>query len=78
MNREESGGTLAQLVEQRTENPCVVGSIPTGATITLAQTDIGEHKLQGAYFEFRVCPFVSELPQLKMLFSLVTNITFEG
>ena len=26
------GGALAQLVEQRTENPCVVGSIPTGAT----------------------------------------------
>ena len=26
-------GSIAQLVEQRTENPCVVGSIPTGATI---------------------------------------------
>ena len=25
-------GALAQSVEQRTENPCVVGSIPTGAT----------------------------------------------
>jgi len=25
-------GTIAQLVEQRTENPCVVGSIPTGTT----------------------------------------------
>ena len=23
------GGQVAQLVEQRTENPCVVGSIPT-------------------------------------------------
>ena len=29
----EDGGTLAQLVEQRTENPCVAGSIPAGATI---------------------------------------------
>ena len=26
-------GSLAQLVEQRTENPCVTGSIPVGATI---------------------------------------------
>ena len=25
-------GAIAQLVEQRTENPCVVGSIPTGTT----------------------------------------------
>ena len=25
-------GTLAQLVEQRTENPCVPGSIPGGTT----------------------------------------------
>jgi hypothetical protein len=28
----ESDGTLAQLVEQRTENPCVPGSIPGGTT----------------------------------------------
>jgi hypothetical protein len=27
-----SNGTLAQLVEQRTENPCVPGSIPGGTT----------------------------------------------
>ncbi len=26
------GGTIAQLVEQRTENPCVPGSIPGGTT----------------------------------------------
>ena len=26
-------GPVAQSVEQRTENPCVVGSIPTGTTI---------------------------------------------
>ena len=26
------GGALAQLVEQRTENPCVPGSIPGGTT----------------------------------------------
>lgn len=28
-----SDGAIAQLVEQRTENPCVPGSIPGGTTI---------------------------------------------
>jgi hypothetical protein len=28
----QSIGTIAQLVEQRTENPCVPGSIPGGTT----------------------------------------------
>ena len=28
-------GSIAQSVEQRTENPCVAGSIPAGATILL-------------------------------------------
>jgi hypothetical protein len=28
----EKAGALAQLVEQRTENPCVPGSIPGGTT----------------------------------------------
>ena len=32
-------GSIAQLVEQRTENPCVVGSIPTGATIYYLESD---------------------------------------
>ena len=27
-----SNGAIAQLVEQRTENPCVTGSIPVGTT----------------------------------------------
>ena len=29
-------GTIAQLVEQRTENPCVPGSIPGGTTLMLS------------------------------------------
>ncbi len=33
-NRIASNGSVAQLVEQRTENPCVGGSIPSRATIT--------------------------------------------
>ena len=28
-------GAIAQLVEQRTENPCVPGSIPGGTTLLL-------------------------------------------
>ena len=30
--RPKTGGTIAQMVEQRTENPCVTGSIPVGTT----------------------------------------------
>ena len=30
-------GAIAQLVEQRTENPCVPGSIPGGTTETSAE-----------------------------------------
>ncbi len=29
----ERNGAIAQLVEQRTENPCVPGSIPGGTTV---------------------------------------------
>ena len=35
--------SVAQLVEQRTENPRVVGSIPTGGTIT--ERDLGSADL---------------------------------
>ena len=37
-----NNGAIAQLVEQRTENPCVPGSIPGGTTFTkrkLTKTD---------------------------------------
>ncbi len=33
-------GTIAQLVEQRTENPCVAGSTPAGTTKTSAESSI--------------------------------------
>ena len=33
LDRHFRKGLVAQSVEQRTENPCVVGSIPTGTTI---------------------------------------------
>jgi hypothetical protein len=34
-------GTIAQLVEQRTENPCVAGSIPAGTTKINANFRLG-------------------------------------
>ena len=36
-----SAGALAQLVEQRTENPCVPGSIPGGTTTKTQSEKIG-------------------------------------
>ena len=33
-------GSVAQLVEQRTENPRVVGSIPIGATIKIYMNNV--------------------------------------
>ena len=35
------GGTVAQLVEQRTENPRVTGSIPVGTTRKKARLESG-------------------------------------
>ena len=34
----EKSGAIAQLVEQRTENPCVPGSIPGGTTAKKSKT----------------------------------------
>ena len=32
LHSQNNNGAIAQLVEQRTENPCVTGSIPVGTT----------------------------------------------
>ena len=45
-------GTLAQLVEQRTENPCVPGSIPGGTTLKPYKHIVYR------VFLFYVCSFV--------------------
>ena len=37
-------GSIAQSVEQRTENPCVTGSIPVGATICFVKTLVNKTK----------------------------------
>ena len=35
----KKSGAIAQLVEQRTENPCVPGSIPGGTTENLSRSN---------------------------------------
>ena len=35
----QNSGAIAQLVEQRTENPCVPGSIPGGTTKNLSRSN---------------------------------------
>ena len=46
-NRKTTNGALAQLVEHRTENPCVPGSIPGGTTFESKSLDYFE-----AFFVF--------------------------
>ena len=51
-------GCVAQLVEQRTENPCVAGSIPAAATIlfsivfSLLGLDCAQAAFSGSGFAF--------------------------
>ena len=37
LHPQTQNGAIAQLVEQRTENPCVPGSIPGGTTLEKAK-----------------------------------------
>ena len=50
LQRHRRKGALAQLVEQRTENPCVPGSIPGGTTLKKAQTLENIMFLKGLFF----------------------------
>ncbi len=43
--RELLNGAIAQLVEQRTENPCVPGSIPGGTTSKWSYSSVGSEHL---------------------------------
>ena len=57
-SRTNRHGSIAQSVEQRTENPCVTGSIPVGATIdvsirTFSNIDIKKDSPLG-YFDILV------------------------
>ena len=49
MHPHQSDGTLAQMVEQWTENPCVPGSIPGGTTNTKSKP-LKSLDVQGFYF----------------------------
>ena len=56
-NSDEKRGDVAQLVEQRTENPCVGGSIPSITTKSLPQTLVYQA------FKFRICVGATESAQ---------------
>jgi hypothetical protein len=56
-NSDEKRGDVAQLVEQRTENPCVGGSIPSITTKSLPQT------LDLQALTFRICVGATESAQ---------------
>ena len=50
-------GSVAQSVEQRTENPCVGGSIPPGATSNPFRND-------GVFVFRRICEFYVKIAVL--------------
>ena len=52
----QNGGALAQLVEQRTENPCVAGSIPAGTTYGVIEIQF--HLPRFFAFYLSVCDFL--------------------
>ena len=45
-------GAIAQLVEQRTENPCVPGSIPGGTTFKRENKSLTSFEDQGFFFVY--------------------------
>ena len=56
-------GTLAQLVEQRTENPCVPGSIPGGTTSKIRNNLL--------FSELRIfCIYICAIYVLRHVFSI--------
>ena len=74
-------GAIAQLVEQRTENPCVPGSIPGGTTCKTPKCFIIEHF--GVFFVLVTIPnnhyeshYLNELKKgIKGRFSMNTQLT---
>ena len=53
-------GVVAQLVEQRTENPCVDGSIPSYPTL-LFLIDFLKNLYYNIYIRYKLTPFVWKL-----------------
>ena len=56
-------GVVAQLVEQRTENPCVTGSIPVDATSKTKESL--EHVSVQGFFFFRYRTFIALPPKYR-------------
>ena len=57
--RDRHFGSVAQLVEQRTENPCVGGSIPSRAIIKTTVTTVvfiylNPHIIEDIYYLFKL------------------------
>ena len=65
----ERDGTIAQLVEQRTENPCVTGSIPVGTT---TKKEIAKKKAISFYFNTPLNIDISHLRIFKLYLLLTT------
>ena len=61
-----SDGTIAQLVEQRTENPCVPGSIPGGTTENerVSKVTLFSFCLKYRHFKIKVKPRIK--PKINM------------
>ena len=67
-----NNGAIAQLVEQRTENPCVPGSIPGGTTFTKRKImKTAEIQLFQRFFLYVLSAKICNLVQLKIADSVV-------
>ena len=56
-------GQIAQLVEQRTENPCVGGSIPPLATALYSIISVTNSKLLLTLKVSKILPIIANIPQ---------------
>jgi hypothetical protein len=67
-------GVVAQMVEQRTENPCVTGSIPVDATAK-SKKSLEPVSVQGFFiFRYRTSPRKSLLILILLIYDAVTII----
>ena len=65
-----NNGAIAQLVEQRTENPCVPGSIPGGTT---CKKSVVNKLFTTLFFFYRLLP--NAFPKEKIIETSSTSLT---
>ena len=65
-----NNGAIAQLVEQRTENPCVPGSIPGGTT---CKKSVVNNLFTTLFFLYRMLP--NAFPKEKIIETSSTSLT---